>query len=426
MRPFVCVLAGLLLSLAGDSGRCLAQDPLVLKGAQVLDENGASFREGVMVALSDGRIAAITEGSAEGTTLELEGLHLIPGLIDLHTHLVLYPYDQRSWDDQVMRESVELRTIRGVIGARKTLLSGFTTIRELGTEGAGFADTALRDAVNLGLISGPRILAATRAIVATGCYGPSGFAPRWDLPKGAQVADGVDGVRKAVREQVAAGADWIKVYADYRRVRGGPSTPTFSQEELTAIVDEARSAGRPVASHAATDEAIRRSVMAGVKTIEHGYGASEESLRLMKQHGVVLCPTLAASEAIARYTGWSPGEPDSIRIKTARELMKRALRSGVTIACGSDAGVFAHGTNAKEIELMVEYGMTPEQALEAATRTAAAVLSLENEVGKIRAGFKADLVAVEGDPLQDISALRRVKVVIQGGRIVVDRRNEDR
>ncbi|MCP4658620.1 MAG: amidohydrolase family protein, partial [bacterium] len=310
----------------------------------------------------------------------------------------------------------------GVVAARVTLEAGLTALRGLGAEGAGFAAAAKRDAAAQGLIEGPRLFVATRALVASGCYGPAGFDPRWTLPKGAQVADGPTGVRRAVREQIAAGADWIKVYADYRRRRGGPSSPTFSQEELDAIVDEARSAGLPVAAHAATAEAIRRSVVAGVDTIEHGYHASSEVLALMRERGVVLCPTLAASEAIARYQGWQPGEPEPARIRDARTLIARALEAGVTIACGSDVGVFAHGDNARELELMVDYGMTPQAVLRAATTTAAQVLGRENELGRIAEGYLADLIAVDGDPLVDVAVLRRPLVVWKQGRVIIDRR----
>lgn len=248
------------------------------------------------------------------------------------------------------------------------------------------------------------------------------FDPRWEMPKGAQVADGPAGVRRAAREQIAAGADWVKVYADYRRRPGDPSTPTFSAEELAAIVDEATSAGLPVAAHASTNEAIRRAVVAGVRTIEHGYGASAEVLALMREHGVVLCPTLAASEAVSRYAGWEPGTPEPPRVRQARELMARALASGVTLALGSDAGVFAHGANVRELELMVDYGMTPAAALAAATRVAAEVLGRGDDLGRVAPGFVADLVAVDGDPLRDAAALRRPRVVIREGRVVVDRR----
>ncbi|HEX6899616.1 MAG TPA: amidohydrolase family protein [Thermoanaerobaculia bacterium] len=374
--------------------------------------------------IEDGRIARIAPaGTLQASQkLDLSGLTLIPGLIELHSHLLLHPYNETSWDDQVLKEPLELRTIRGVVAARATLEAGFTTVRDLGTEGAGFADVALRDAIRSGMIPGPRVIATTRALVATGAYGPAGFDPRWDIPKGAQVVDGPDAMRKAAREQIAAGADWIKVYADYRRRPGGPSTATFSQEELNAAVEEARTAGLLVASHANTEEGIRRSVLAGVATIEHGSGATDELLALMKQKGVALCPTLAASEAISRYAGWKPGDPEPPRVRDSREMFARALKSGVTIANGSDVGVFAHGDNARELELMVAYGMTPPAALRAATLTAAAVLRMDKELGRIAPGYLADLVAVRGDPLRDISAVRNPVVVLKDGRVALDRR----
>jgi imidazolonepropionase-like amidohydrolase len=400
---------------------------LVLTGARVLDSSADGWLDGLAVLIRGDRIVSLAparelELTAGAQRLDLGGLHLVPGLIDLHTHLLLHPYDEASWDDQVLKESLGLRTARAVAAARVTLEAGFTTIRDLGTEGAGFADVGVRDAIELRVIPGPRVIAVTRAIVATGCYGPSGFDPRWSMPVGAQEADGVDGVRVAVRQQIAAGADWIKFYADYSRRPGDAATPTFSQEEMNAIVDEAKSAGLRVAAHATTDESIRRAVEAGVATIEHGYQASEAVLRLMRERGVVLCPTLAASEAMARYGGWQPGAPDHPRIATARAMFARALGSGVTIACGSDAGVFAHGENAREIELMVAYGMSPGAALRAATTTAAAVLGRQDDLGRIAAGHRADLAAFSGNPMEDPRALRHPVLVIKDGRIVVDRR----
>lgn len=396
----------------------------LLRHAGVLAPDGGSLLADHDVLVLDGRIAAVGPAGtvvapADAAEIDLAGRSLLPGLIDLHSHLLLHPYDETPWNDQVLKESLELRTLRAVPAARATLAAGFTTLRDLGTEGAAFADVALRDAIEQGIVEGPRLFVATRALVATGCYGPSGFDPRFDVPKGAQVADGVDGVRKAAREQIAAGADWIKVYADYRRRPGDPSTPTYSLDELRAIVDEATSAGLPVAAHAATDEAIRRAVDAGVRTIEHGYQASAETLARMRDAGVVLCPTLAASHSIARYAGWDGAEPAPDRVEDARALMARALASGVTIACGSDVGVFRHGDNALELELMVEAGMTPARAIRAATRTAADVLG-RADLGRIAPGAVADLLAVDGDPLADVGALRAVALVLKEGRVAHD------
>jgi len=400
---------------------------VVLTGARVLAADGRGWLEDHAVRVVGDRIAAVEPVEAlelepGAQALELSGLYLVPGLIDLHTHLVLHPYDEAPWNAQVLEEALELRTLRGAAAARATLAAGFTTVRELGTEGAAFADVALRDAIELGLVEGPRVLAATRALVATGCYGPSGYSPHWDLPVGAQVADGVAGVRVAVRQQVAAGADWIKVYADYRRTRGAPATPTFSAAELRAVVDEATSAGLPVAAHASTDAAILRAVEDGVRTIEHGTRASTATLERMRDAGVVLCPTLAAAEAIGRYAGWTPGEPLPPRIADARAAFERALASGVTLACGSDAGVFDHGDNARELELMVAWGMEPADALAAATTTAARVLAREHELGRVAPGHLADLVALRADPLEDVAALREPALVLKGGAVALDRR----
>jgi imidazolonepropionase-like amidohydrolase len=423
LKAFGAALSLLLLAASLAIAAPAPPPPLLLTGARVLDPAGDRLLDGRDVLIEGGRIAQIaaagTIQAPNAKRLDLSGLTLIPGLIELHSHLLLHPYDETPWDDQVLKESIELRTIRGVLAARATLEAGFTTVRDLGTEGAGFADVALRNAIASGLIPGPRVFTSTRALVATGSYGPSGFDPRWDIPKGAQVVDGPDAMRRAVREQIAAGADWIKVYADYRRQPGGPSTPTFSLEELKAAVDEARSAGLPVAAHANTEEGIRRAVLAGVATIEHGSGATAELLALMKQKGVALCPTLAASEAISRYAGWKPGEPEPARVRDSREMFARALKSGVIIANGSDVGVFAHGKNARELELMAAYGMSPKEALRAATATAAAVLRQDKELGRLAPGYLADLVAVRGNPLEDVAILEKPVLVVKGGQVAV-------
>jgi imidazolonepropionase-like amidohydrolase len=396
--------------------------PLLLTGAKVLAPTGDHWLEGMDALVRDGHIARIApsgriEAPAGARRIDLAGDYLIPGLMDLHTHLLLHPYDETPWDDQVLRESLELRTIQGVTHAKATVDAGFTTIRDLGTEGAGYADVALRDAIAQGVIPGPRVLAATRAIVATASYGPMGFDPRLDLPLGGQQATGVDQIRRVVREQIHHGADWIKLYADYRRAPGAPSTATFTVEEMRAAVEEAKRA-----AHATTPEGIRRAIEAGVTTIEHATGATRELLDRMAAKGIAMDPTLAASEAIARYGGWHPGEPEPERMQQDRRMFHDALASGVTIFLGSDAGVFAHGDNARELELMVDYGMTPTQALTAATSVAAGVIGRGDDLGKIDTGYTADLVALAADPLAAPSAVRHPLLVLEEGRVMADRR----
>jgi imidazolonepropionase-like amidohydrolase len=349
--------------------------------------------------------------------IELPGATLLPGLIDAHSHLLLYPYDQAKWDDQVLKESQAERVCRATVHAKADLLSGFTTLRDLGTEGAGFADVGIKSAIEKGIIPGPRLLVTTKAIVATGTYAPRKFAPEWRIPQGADEADG-DKLRTVVREQIRGGADWIKVYADFPYGPDGKPRPCFSLDELKLIVSTARDAGVPVVAHAQSKEGMSRAALAGVETIEHGDGGDLEVFRLMAKHHVGYCPTLAAAEAYARYFGgWQPGRPEPKELKSKRESFKSALESGVTIVNGSDIGVFAHGEGAKELELLVEYGMTPVQALKAATSVAAKALHMSEKVGAVKAGLLADLVAVEGDPTADVKALQKVKLVMKGGTV---------
>jgi len=386
-----------------------AQRPSTWRCKHVLAEDGTSWREDqVVTTLLDTIVSVRPARPDETVDRDFGDAWMIPGLIDLHTHLLLRPYNLMTWDDQVKKESDGLRTLRAAQHARLTLLAGFVAVRDLGTEGAGNADVDLRAAMDEAFVRGPRLYTSTRAIVLRGCYGPDPLDPT--TKKGAQTVAGIDEVRAAVRAQAAAGADWIKVYADYRHGKDGPVAPTFSLEELQALCDEARAAGRPVAAHATTDEGIRRAVLAGVRTIEHGGGASEATLLLMQEKGVVLCPCLAANEAIVEYAGRKG--PVVQRLNTARVGFQRALAAGVTIACGSDAGVFAHGENGREIELMVDYGMTPAQALAAATSGAAQVLGAA-DLGVIRAGARCGLVVLGGDPLQDVRNLRRVQAVVR-------------
>lgn len=350
--------------------------------------------------------------------IELPGITLLPGLIEGHSHLFLHPYNEVSWNDQVLKESRAERTARAVTHAEATLVAGFTTVRDLGTEGAMYDDAGLKKAIEKGIIPGPRMIVATRAIVAKGAYGPNLGNADIDLPQGAAEVGNIEELTKEVRTQISKGADVIKIYADYRWGKNGEAAPTFTTQEIAAAVAIAKSSGRQTVAHASTKEGMRRAIMGGVTTIEHGDDGDEEIFKMMKEKQVALCPTLAAGDAILQYTGWKKAvDPEPEKIASRKKSFAAALKSGVTICMGGDVGVYTHGDNVREMELMVAYGMKPFDVLRSATSVNADVFGYGDKIGRIKNDLFADLVAVKGDPSVDISDLRKVYMVMKNGHI---------
>jgi imidazolonepropionase-like amidohydrolase len=390
---------------------------ILLKPDKVFD--GENMQTGWVVLVKNNRIeqaGSMTFKLPEGTEiLELKGMTLMPGMIEGHSHLFLHPYNETSWNDQVLKESRAERTIRAVNHAKVTLMAGFTTVRDLGTEGAMYDDVGLKQSIEKGLIPGPRMIISTRAIVATGSYGPKLSADAESII-GAAEADGIEGLTKEIRTQIGKGADFIKIYADYRWGMNGEAQPTFTYDELKKAVEVTQSSGRKLVVHAVTPEAMKRAAMAGVSTIEHGDGGTEEVFQLMKEKGTALCPTLSAGESILQYSNWKKGnDPEPKRITDKKKSFQLALNAGVKICMGGDVGVFTHGNNAKEMELMVEYGMQPLDVLRSATSVNADVFGYADRIGRIKKGLAADMIALDGDPVADIKNTGKVKMVMKNG-----------
>ncbi|AMR31647.1 amidohydrolase [Mucilaginibacter sp. PAMC 26640] len=415
MKKFLSLIVALILLQIQLS----AQDAYtILKPDRVFDGN--QIHQGWWVLVKGKHIEAAGEPSsmavpASAKVIVLKGSTLMPGMIEGHSHLFLHPYNETSWDQQVLTESRAERTARAVEHARATLMAGFTTVRDLGTEGAGYDDAGLKTAIDKGVVPGPRMLVATRAIVATGSYGPKSGVSELNLIKGAEEADGSEGLTRVIRSQIGYGADVIKLYADYRWGVDGASEPTFTEQELKTAVAVAGSSGRQVVVHSGTEEGLRRAIAAGVSTIEHGDGGTPELFKQMKAKRIALCPTLAATESIQFYHGWKKGiDPEPESVKHKHYIFTEALKAGVTICMGGDVGVFTHGNNSLEMLLMVEYGMKPIDVLRSATSVNAAVFGMKTS-GNIKAGYVADLVAVSGDPSVDIKAVKQVGFVMKDG-----------
>jgi imidazolonepropionase-like amidohydrolase len=396
------------------------QAPVLLKPARVFD--GENMYDNWVVLVKGNSIVQAGEMKFQlpaGTkVIDLPGCTVLPGLIEGHSHLFLHAYNETLWNDQVLKESRAERTARAVNHARENLMAGFTMVRDLGTEGAMYDDAGLKTAIEKGVIPGPRLIVATRAIVAKGSYGPKPESADVEFPQGAAEVGNINEMENEVRTQIRKGADVIKVYADFSWGLNGEVRPTFTEKEIAYAVEIANNSGREVSAHATSEEGMKRATNAGVSTIEHGDKGTVEIFSMMKEKGVAYCPTLAATEAYAQYGGWHKGtDPAPESVVRKRKTFQLALQSGVTICMGGDVGVFPHGENAMEMELMVEYGMKPIAVLRSATSVNAEVFGYGDKVGRIKNGLLADIIAVEGDPSSDIKTIRDIKFVMKNGMI---------
>ncbi|PYX42841.1 MAG: hypothetical protein DMG83_19455 [Acidobacteria bacterium] len=390
----------------------------------LLDGRSETARKNVVVAIRGEKITEVSTKEPTGAQIvDLSRETCLPGLIDTHTHVLLQgDITAADYDEQLLKQSPEYRTILATVNARRALEYGFTTIRDVETEGAGYADVDVKKAINTGVIPGPRMQVATRAMDVTGAYPLLGYAPNVSVPHGVQVVDGADAARTAVREQISHGADWIKVYSDrsYRVREDGvlDDIPTFTLEELKAIVDEAHRERHKVASHAMALYGVHNSIEAGVDSIEHGNYIADEDMKAMVAHGTFYVPTIYVGAYVAEGRA-AAGAPVWVQMLSIHEkTFRRAMKAGVKIAFGTDAGGFAWTVNpAKEFAYMVKWGMTPAQALRSATTSAAELLGWSDQVGSIEAGKFADIVAVPGDPLADVSQLEKVDFVMKGGKV---------
>lgn len=417
-----------LVSLAAGQDAKRPQPPVVqyVHCGALIDPESGKTRKNVLVTVEGERVKDVREAAtapAGARAIDLSDHTCLPGLIDTHTHVLLQgDITAADYDEQLLKQSAAYRAILATRSVRRALEYGFTTIRDLETEGAGYADVDLKRAINNGIIPGPRMKVATRAMDVTGAYPLLGYAPEVPVPHGVQVVDGPDNARKAVREQISYGADWIKVYSDrsyFVRPDGVlDDIPTFTPDELRAVVDEAHRQRHKVASHAIALNGVHNSVEAGVDSIEHGNYIADADLKTMVEKGIYYVPTIYVGEYVAQGRAAAGAKVWLDMIRIHGDTFQRAVKSGVKIAFGTDVGGFDWGINpAVEFPLMVKYGMTPAQAIRSATTSAAELLGMQNDVGNIAPGKYADLVAVKGDPLSDVTVLERVDFVMKGGEV---------
>jgi imidazolonepropionase-like amidohydrolase len=423
MEPFLKRIAALALSLSAVTvfAADAPQKVVALRAARMIDGRGGAVVSPAVIVIRGNKIDSIGGAVPAGAqVIDLGDMTLLPGLIDAHVHTLLQgDITSEDYDSQLFKESLAYRALRASKAVKIALGNGFTTVRDLETEGAMYTDVDVKRAINNGVIDGPRMVVSTRALSVTGGYGPSGYSPEVTHPMGVQIVDGVDQARKAVREQIAHGADWIKVYADrsYFVAKDGTlsSIPTFNAEEMKAIVDEAHRLRHKVAAHAMARPGIENALNAGVDSIEHGIAIPDDLLDMMVAKGVYLCPTLSVTDYVAAGRG-------GIWLKIPafhRDSFSRALKRGVKIAFGTDAGGFdwTAMNEAKEFSYETKFGMTPMQAIQTATRNAADLLDMSDRVGTLEAGKLADIVAVPGNPLDDITAMERVGFVMKDGNV---------
>lgn len=430
MKKLIVLIAVLFLGTMVSFAQTKVPAPVVLiKAGRLIDVRGGRVLENQGILLEGERIKSVgplaaIQRSAPSTAriVDLSNATVLPGLADCHTHILLQgDITAADYDEQLLKESIPYRTIRATVAARIALMNGFTVMRDLETEGAMYADVDVKQAINRGIVPGPRMFVATRAFSATGMYPLQGYSWELRMPEGVQIVDGADNIRRAVREQVKYGADWIKFYADRRYfVKDGAlhSWVNFTEEEMKAMVGEAHRLGRKVAAHAMGWEGIDASLRAGVDSIEHGYGLDAGLMERMVKQGVYWCPTIYVGVYVAEGRA-AAGAPIWL---TMRDLEAKAfplaVRKGVKIAYGTDAGGYSWTENqAKELTYMVRYGMTPMQAIQSATIVAADLLERSIDFGAIEPGRYADIIAVAGNPIENIGELERVRFVMKGGEV---------